>query len=244
MSIETVAGPDVVPLPQEIIKDARMMIIGYRPENPTAARRALPDRLAPHPDGIVLLNLWTAEDPGRSSGLGTYGRLSCGYIAPEVSGYDTQTSDGSSTGHGRFFAHHWLESEGMRSFAKASCGNRAEVGWVKHTEPRPGELIQELYVDDKVVVRTTSTVGTETMASVGGHLNYFTNFAGSDGREQIARVAVPFVADVKEAKVNSIEWLFDTDHPAAALTPGSDPDVASVLFGDITWAPFTVAEIL
>lgn len=244
MSIHTAAGPDVVPLPREIIKDAQMMIIGYRPADPAAARRALPSQLEPHPDGIVLLNLWTAEDPGRSSGLGTYGRLSCGYIAPEVSGYDTQTSDGSSTGHGRFFAHHWLESGGMRSFAEASCGNRADVGWVKHTEPRPGQLVQELYVDDKVVVRTTSSVGTEKLASVGGQLNYFTSFAGPDDREQIARVAVPFVADVKEAQVESIEWLFDADHPAAALAPGSDPDVASVLYGDITWAPFTVAEIL
>lgn len=244
MSIGTFAGPNVVPLPREIIKDARMMIIGYRPADPTAARQSLPDRLTPHPDGIVLLNLWTAEDPGRSSGMGTYGRLSCGYIAPEVSGYDTQTSDRNSTGRGRFFAHHWLESEGMRSFARESCGNRADIGWVKHTEPRPGELVQELYVDDKVVVRTTSSVSAQNLTSVGGHLNYFTSFAGPDDREHIARVAVPFVADVKEAQVKSIEWLFDDDHPAAALGPGSDPDVANVLYGDVTWAPFTVAEIL
>lgn len=244
MSLETAAGPHVVPLPREIIKDARMMIIGYRPADPAAVRQALPSQLEPHRDGIVLLNLWAAEDPGRSSGMGTYGRLSCGYIAPEVSGYDTQTSDGSSTGHGRFFAHHWLESAGMRSFAKASCGNGADIGWVEQTEPRPGELVQELYVDDKVVIRTTSSVGTERVATVGGHLNYFTSFAGPDGTDQIARVAVPFVADVKEAEVMSIEWLFDAEHPAAALAPGSDPDVASVLYGDITWAPFTVAEIL
>lgn len=244
MSVETVASPDVVPLPREIIKDARMMIVGFRPADPTAARQALPGRLEPHPDGVVLLNLWAAEDPGRSSGMGTYGRLSCGYIAPEVSGYDTRTSDGNATGHGRFFAHHWLESEGMRSFAEASCGNRADIGRVQHTEPHPGELVQELYVDDKVVVRTTSSVGTERLTSIGGHLNYFTTFTGADGGERIARVAVPFVADVMEAEVKSIEWLFDPDHPAAALSPGSDPDVASVLYGDITWAPFTVAEIL
>lgn len=244
MSAESFTRPDVVPLPREIIKDARMMIIGYRPEDPAAARRALPSRLQPHPDGVVLLNLWAADDPGRSSGMGMYGRLSCGYIAPEVSGYDTQTSDGNSTGHGRFFAHHWLESDGMRSYARRSCGNRAQVGWVEQKEPHPGELIQELYVDGKVVVRTTSSVGTEKLASVGGHLNYFTSFSDSDDGEQLARVAVPFVADVKEAQVTSIEWLFDADHPAAALAPGSDPDVASVLYGDITWAPFTVAEIL
>ncbi|WP_156750557.1 hypothetical protein [Mycobacterium sp. 852013-50091_SCH5140682] len=221
-----------------------MMIIGYRPADPAATRQALPSTLEPHPDGIVLLNLWAAEDPGLSSGMGTYGRLSCGYIAPEVSGYDTQTSDGNTTAHGRFFAHHWLESEGMRSFAMASCGNRADVGWVKHTEPRPGELVQELYVDDKVVVRTTSSVGTDRLATIGGHLNYFTTFAGPHDPEQIARVAVPFVAAVKEAQVKSIEWLFGGDHPAAALAPGSDPEVVSVLYGDITWAPFTVAEIL
>ncbi|GAB3220930.1 hypothetical protein [Mycolicibacterium hippocampi] len=244
MSVEIVDGPDVVPLPREIIKDARMMIVGYRPADPAAARRALPKELEPHPDGIVLLNLWTAVDPGLSSGMGTYGRLSCGYIAPEVSGYDTRTSDGETTGHGRFFAHHWLESEGMRFFAEASCGNRADIGWVEQTEPRPGELVQELYVDGKVVVRTTSRVGTEKLATVGGHLNYFTNFAGPEDREQIARVAVPFVADVRDAQVTSIEWLFDAAHPAAALAPGSDPHIASVLYGDVTWAPFTVAEIL
>lgn len=244
MSVEAVAGRDVVPLPREIIKDARMMIIGYRPADRAAVRRALPSRLEPHPEGVVLLNLWAAEDPGRSSGMGTYGRLSCGYIAPEVSGYDTQTSDGNATGHGRFFAHHWLESDGMRSFALASCGNRADVGWVKQTEPRPGELVQELYVDDKVVVRTTSSVGTDRLKTIGGHLNYFTRLEHPHDREQIARVAVPFVADVKDAQVKSIEWLFNPDHPAAALAPGSDPDVASVLYGDVTWAPFTVAEVL
>ena len=221
-----------------------MMIIGYHPADPEAARKALPGRLEPHPDGIVLLNLWTADDPGLSSGMGTHGRLSCGYIAPEVNGYDTETSDGNTTAHGRYFAHHWLESDGMRSFAEKSCGNRAEVGYVKQTEPSPGTLVQELIVNDKVVVRATSTVGTERLATVGGHLNYFTSFAGEDDHEQIARVAVPFVADVKEARVESIEWLFDSDHPAAALAPSADPEIASVLYGDISWVPFTVAEVL
>ena len=244
MSVDTANSPDIVPLPREIIKDARMMIIGYRPADPDAARKVLPSRLEPHPDGIVLLNLWVAEDPGLSSGMGTYDRLSCGYIAPEVSGYDTQTSDGNATGHGRYFAHHWLESDGMRSFAGKSCGNRAEVGRVKQTEPSPGKLVQELFVDGKVVVRTTSTVGTERLTTIGGHLNYFTSFAGSEDHEQIARVAVPFVADVKEAHVESIEWLFDADHPAAALAPNAKPDVANVLYGDISWVPFTVAEVL
>lgn len=42
MSVEAVAGRDVVPLPREIIKDARMMIIGYRPADRAAVRRALP----------------------------------------------------------------------------------------------------------------------------------------------------------------------------------------------------------
>lgn len=244
MSVESANRPDTVPLPRELIKDARMMIIGYRPADPEAAKRALPSSLTPHPDGVVLLNLWAADDPGLSSGLGTYGRLSCGYIAPEVSGYDTPTSDGSAIGHGRYFAHHWLESAGMRSFAEASCGNRADVGLVKQTEPSPGKLVQELYVEGKVVVRTTSTVGTAKLGTVGGHLNYFTSFDGSDQRSEIARIEVPFVAEVKEAEVESIEWLFEADHPAAALAPATDADVASVLYGNISWVPFTVAEIL
>lgn len=236
--------PELIPLSRELIKDARMMIIGYRPADPDVVRRILPDKLTPHPDGIVLLNLWTAEDPGRSSGLGTYGRLSCGYLAPEVLGYDTQSSDGSATGHGRYFAHHWLESGGMRAFAQASCGNVADVGRVEQHEPEPGVLVAELLLNDQVVIRTTSRVGSERLASVGGHLNYFTSVGESPADDAVARISVPFVADVMEAQVESIEWHFGEDHPAAALAPRDGEAVDSVLYGNISWVPFSVAEML
>jgi hypothetical protein len=244
MNAAAATEPGLIPLSRELIKDARMMIIGYRPADPDVVRQILPEKLTPHPDGIVLLNLWTVEDPGLSSGLGTYGRLSCGYLAPEVQGYDTQTSDGSATGHGRYFAHHWLESDGMRAFARASCGNVADVGRVEQHEPEPGVLVAELFVDDEVVIRTTSRVGNEKLASVGGHLNYFTTLGESPGDGDLARVSVPYVADVMEAHVESIEWLFDEDHPAAALAPRVEGAVDSVLYGNISWVPFSVAELL
>ncbi|MFR9803727.1 hypothetical protein ACL02T_15675 [Pseudonocardia sp. RS010] len=232
----------VVPLERQLIKGAHMMIIAYRPADPGAVRAALPEQLEPHDDGCVLLNLWVAPHPGTSSGFGEYSPLSCGYLAAEVNGWDS-TMPGGGVAHGRYFAQHWLGHDGMRAYAEASCGNVADVGHVTYTEPEPGRLVAELHVDDTVRIRVRASVGMDTLDTAGGHLNYFTSRAG-DGGSEVARIRVPFVADLLAAQVDSIEWLFPSDHPAARLAPADPLDVRDVLYGYVSWVPFTVAEVL
>jgi hypothetical protein len=133
----------------------------------------------------------------------------------------------------------------MRAYAKAACGNIADTGRVDYLPGPDGTVTIELSVDGQVVIRVGARVGDEVLDTVGGHLNYFTSRAAAEeGAEEVARIRVPYVADVKEAEVQSIEWLFDAEHPAAGLTPGALPDVVSVLYGDISWVPFSVTEVL
>ncbi len=246
MTAVTATGTNgVVSLERQLIKDAQMMIIAYRPANADAVRDVLPDELEPHDEGYVLLNLWVAPHPGTSSGFGEYSQLSCSYIAPEVDGWDSVFPGDAGTGHGRYFAHHWLGHDGMRAYAKESCGNVASVGYVTYTEPEPGRLIIELHADDRVLIRVHASVGMDKLDTVGGHLNYFTSReSASAGGTEIARVRVPFIADILASQVDDIEWLFPADHPAAALAPASPIDIRDVLYGFISWVPFTVAEVL
>ena len=246
MTTVSPTGTDRVgPVERQLIKDAQMIIIAYKPVNADAVRDVLPIELKPHSDGYVLLNLWVAPHPGTSSGFGEYSSLSCGYLAPEVDGWDSVFPGSAGVGHGRYFAHHWLGHDGMRAYARESCGNVASVGHVTYTEPEPGRLIIELHADDRVHIRVRASVGMDKLDTAGGHLNYFTSrqSTSSSGTE-VARVRVPFVADILASQVDEIEWLFPPDHPAAALAPVSPIDIRDVLYGFISWVPFTVAEVL
>jgi hypothetical protein len=241
----TTPATDVLPLERQLIKDAQMMIIAYRPADAAAVRAVLPGELNPHAEGMVLLNLWVAPHPGTSSGFGQYAPLSCGYIAPEVDGWDSPMPAGGEPGHGRYFAHHWLGHDGMRAYAKESCGNVADAGHVTCTEPEPGRLIIELHVDGSVCVRVHASVGMDKLDTVGGHLNYFTSRdSASTGETEVARIRVPFVADILAAEVDDIEWLFPADHPASGLAPANPLDIRDVLYGYVSWVPFTVGEVL
>lgn len=243
MTTVATTGTNVLPLERQLIKDAQMMIIAYKPANTAAVADALPAGLEPHDEGYVLLNLWVAPHPGTSSGFGEYSPLSCGYVAPEVRGWDSDFP-GGGTGHGRYFAQHWLGHDGMRAYALESCGNVASVGHVTYTEPEPGRVVIELHADDRVQIRVHASVGMDKLATLGGHLNYFTSRESASSETEVARVRVPFVGDVLAAQVDDIEWLFPADHPAAALTPAAPIDIRDVLYGFISWVPFTVAEVL
>ncbi len=56
---------NVPPAPQ-LITDAWMLYMGFK-SDPGAIRALLPQRLEPHPDNTVVINLYTVPDPSQTS---------------------------------------------------------------------------------------------------------------------------------------------------------------------------------
>ncbi|WP_145205714.1 hypothetical protein [Sphingobium sp. B2] len=106
----------------------------------------------------------------------------------------------------------------------------------------------DLTVDGHKCITLEADIGEDKLVTLGGHLNYFCDRNdGNDGRE-IARIAVPFVFEIFDAEIASVQFDAVTAFrllggaPAAALAPLTPIDIGSVMFGKATWAPFQVAE--
>lgn len=226
-----------------------MVIVSYKAD-PAAIREILPPGLTPHPEGRVVLNMWDQNDAGSSSGFGNPGPVSVTYLAIEVEGHDTWTADGTVSAPGRYFAGQWISAEdngGFAEFGRLSCGVGSELGDTRYR--RTGNrLVADLTVDGHKCITLEADIGEDKLVTLGGHLNYFCDRNdGNDGRE-IARIAVPFVFEIFDAEIASVQFDAVTAFrllggaPAAALAPLTPIDIGSVMFGKATWAPFQVAE--
>jgi acetoacetate decarboxylase len=154
------------PAPQ-LIKNARMIIIGYKAD-PAALAAALPSGLSPHPNHMVQMNMYELP-AGQSSGFGDF---SLTYLSIEVEGHDSLAAEGTVALPGRFFAYYWNSSPRMITYAREAAGIPARFG-VRRGEVSNGQLTSTLTVDDHAVITATASVTDNGQGTLGGHLNYY-----------------------------------------------------------------------
>jgi acetoacetate decarboxylase len=222
------------PAPQ-LIKNARMIIIGYKAD-PAALAAALPSGLSPHPNHMVQMNMYELP-AGQSSGFGDF---SLTYLSIEVEGHDSLAAEGTVALPGRFFAYYWNSSPRMITYAREAAGIPARFG-VRRGEVSNGQLTSTLTVDDHAVITATASVTDNGQGTLGGHLNYYAHrqFPRPEGGQaalsELVELPLPFVAEMYEASVEDIVFDFPDAHPAGALAPTQPLEIGSLLYADVTF---------
>jgi hypothetical protein len=212
---KTMAEIKVPPAPQ-LVTDAWMLMMGFK-SDPSAIRSFLPKRLEPHPNNMVVINLYTVPDPSQTSGFGAY---TLTYITVQIKDHDSYIM-GSDIGEpGRFWVGYFNSSEVVREFTR-SVGIPAEPGATTLTK-RKGKLKAVLEVGGQVFVEATADVGDKLQAAVGGHLNYFTQGrlqGDSSEATQIIKFPIPFVSRPVRTENATITFKMPENHPLYSLKP-------------------------
>jgi hypothetical protein len=222
------------PTPQ-LIKDARMMIIGYK-SNLDAIAEVLPPGLEPYPNGMVQMNMYEVQGD-QTSGFGPF---SLTYLTVEIAGHDSYAAEGSVAIPGRYFAYYWNSSPRVRAYVSERVGVRAMPG-IRRTESSNGNIWSILEVDGRDVIRMKVSATESKQGTLGGHLNYYSlrEFprpeGGTPALSELLEFPLPFVMDMYSATVEEITFNFPEGHPAARLAPTEPLDTPSVLYADVTF---------
>ncbi|MEZ5098801.1 MAG: hypothetical protein R3C15_03165 [Thermoleophilia bacterium] len=203
----------------QLITNARMLYLVWRPADPAASAALLPDGLAPAEPPAVYLNQYVVDDPLQTSngadpdGFGAY---SLTYLGVDLGGLVTEAGV-----PGRFWTHYWNSSPSMIRYA-LDHGVPATAGETR-LDLDGDTLVARSIVDGAEVIRTTARarVGSPTRAT--GQLRYVTQVGGD-----LVSGRYPFVADLAEHfEVVSLEFLGDAGG-VSALRPA---DPLEVTFG-------------
>ncbi len=222
------------PAPQ-LIKNARMIIIGYQAD-PDALAAVLPPGLTPHPNNMIQMNMYTLP-ADQSSGLGDF---SLTYLTVEVAGHDSFAADGAVAIPGRFFAYYWNSSPRMLTYVRESAGIPAMYG-ARRGDIHDGILTSVLTVEGRDVITARASVTDTPAGALGGHLNYFAHRqiprpeGGQAALSELIELPLPFVLDMYEATVQDITFDFPEGHPAAALAPVQPLQIGALLYADVTF---------
>ncbi len=216
-ALNSIAEDKVKELPApQLVTDAWMLLIGYEAD-PEVIRSLLPPGLEPHPNSMIVMNMYTVPDPSQTSGFGAY---TLTYLTIQLKGQDSYIM-GSETGEpGRYFVAYFNSSEVMRNFTR-KVGIPAEPGMTKQTK-KNGKLVSVLEVDGKPFIEATVDVSEELQPAVGGHLNYFgLKKINRDSKEvlQIMKYPIPFVVRTVKTENPKVEFKMPEDHPLYRLKP-------------------------
>jgi hypothetical protein len=222
------------PTPQ-LIKDARMLIIGYRADM-GAIQEVLPVGLEAHPNGLVQMNMYEVPSD-QTSGFGAF---TLTYLTVEVADHDSYAGEGTIPIPGRYFAYYWNSSTRVRDYVRESIGVHAMPG-DRRTESRDGKLLSILNVEGRDVIKVTASTSEESAGTLGGHLNYYSyrDFAkpagGTPMVSELLEFPLPFVADLYGAEIDDIAFDFPDGHPAARLAPIAPLETPSIMHADVTF---------
>lgn len=222
------------PTPQ-LIKNARMLIVGYQADR-EALQSVLPPGLTPHPNNLVQMNMYEVE-ANQTSGFGAF---SLTYLTVEIEGHDSLAAEGTMPIPGRFFAYYWNSSPRVLAYTREVVGIPAMPG-VRRAETSDGVLVSTLAVNGEDVITARASVSDTFAGTLGGHLNYYAHRqfprpeGGTAALSELLELPLPFVVDLYEATVNDISFGFPEGHPAAQLAPVSPLNTPSVLYGDVTF---------
>lgn len=219
--------PDPLPAPQ-LVTNAWMFIAAYKAD-PKALRQLLPDGLEPHPDGRVVINMYTVPKSGQTSGFGSY---SLTYLTIELKGRDSYVMDRKNGYPGRYFVHYFNSSEKMRKFAKRA-GIPAEEGKTT-ARTRKGKLRASLRAGGKTLIKAEAKVVGKKLANLeGGHLNYFGMKSG-----RVVKYPIPYIGKTKEIADAKIRITAPKGHPLHDLKPVAEPAWAVWMKGSFVYPQF------
>ena len=199
-----------LPLPPQLITNARMFYVSWVPADPAAAAALLPAGLTPADDKAIFLNQYCVDADEQTSHFGAY---SLTYMGLDLAGLDL--ADGTP---GRFWTHYYNSNDVMRAYA-ANAGIPAGAG--RTVLGLNGDtLVATTEADGVPVIRSEVTAGSEIAEVSRGHLRYIIE---KDGTLESGRYA--YVGDmVAPFEVRSIEFLAE-DHPTWALRPASPLEI-------------------
>ncbi|WP_226005605.1 acetoacetate decarboxylase family protein [Natrinema salinisoli] len=225
--------------PPQLIKNARMLIVGYEAD-PDVLADALPPGLEPHPNTLVQLNTYRVPSAERTSHLEPY---TLTYLTVEVADHDSRaisTAQGEMPVPGRFWVGYWTDSPQMRTFTREAGGIPSLAGSCEWDEAG-GQLISTLSVDGDPVLEAEATVGDQQIDTLTGHLNYYAHRQFPDpagGRAQVSELLefpIPFVSELYEAEVDRIDFEFPEESPFQRFAPVEPLSTPSVLHGTVTF---------
>lgn len=223
------------PEPPQLIRDARMLIIGYQADR-QALQEMLPPGLVPHENNAIQMNMYDIE-AGQSSGFGAF---SLTYLTIEIEGHDSLAGDGTMAIPGRYFAYYWNSSPRVIAYAREAAGIPAMPG-VRTRELDGSKLTSALRIDDTDAITVSANVSDHHAGELGGHLNYYSHrqipepFGGYATISQLIELPLPFTVRLFDASVDDISFSLPEGHPAARLAPTKPLNVTSVLYGDVTF---------
>lgn len=222
------------PTPQ-LIKDARMLIIGYRADM-KAIQEVLPPGLEAHPNGLVQMNMYEVSGD-QTSGFGAF---TLTYLAVEVANHDSYAAEGTIPIPGRYFAYYWNSSARVCAYVRESMGLRAMPG-DRRTESSGGKLQSILNVEGRDVIRVIASVSEAAGGTLGGHLNYYSHReflkpeGGSPVLSELLEFPLPFVANLYDAQIEDIAFDFPDGHPASRLAPIAPLETPAIMHADVTF---------
>jgi hypothetical protein len=203
----------------QLITDARMLYLVWRPADPAAAAALVPDELAAVDGSLCYMNQYVVDDEAQISSAGepdSFGAYSLTYLGLDLAGLDTEEGVPA-----RWWTHYMNSSEAMNRYAAAHgvpvSAGRTELDLDGRT------LTATTLVDGRPIIRTVCDVVIGETARGSGQLRYITRVDGG-----LVSGRYPFVADFAEVfSVTSLEFV-DPSHPTSVLQPA---DPLEVTFG-------------
>ena len=203
----------------QLITDARMLYLVWKPADPDAAAALVPAGLTPTDGSLCYMNQYVVDDESQISSAGepdSFGSYELTYLGVDLAGLDTEAGVPA-----RWWTHYMNSSEAMNRYAAAHgvpvAAGRTELGLDGRT------LTATTISGGTPVIRTRCDVVVGDPARGTGQLRYITRVDG-----ELVSGRYPFVADfAAEFEVVSLEFL-DSSHPTWDLRPA---DPLEVTFG-------------
>lgn len=227
-----------VPAPQ-LIKDARMLIVGYEAD-PDVLAAALPPGLEPHPNNLVQMNMYRVPSTEQTSHLDPY---TLTYLTVEVADRDSRAiseAGGEMAVPGRYWVGYWNDSAQMQAFTREAGGIPTLEGTCDWSE-EDGHLVSTLSVDGRPVIEAEATVGDEQIDTLTGHLHYYAHrqfpelSGGRAAVSELVEFPLPFVSELYEAEVEDVRFDFPDGSPFGEFAPVEPLSTPSVLHGTVTF---------
>lgn len=199
--------------PPQLIIGSRMLYLVWRPADPDATAKLLPDGLTPADPPACYINQYVVDDKMQTSNAADetgFGAYSLTYLGVDLGGLNI-----SEDMPGRFWTHYMNSSPNMIEYA-LEHGVPASAGRTELVLDG-GKLVATTYVDDNPIIRTTCAVELGTLQRATGQLRYVTKMG-----DKLYSGRYPFIGDTAEHfEVESLEFL-DPNHSSYQLRP-ADP---------------------
>jgi acetoacetate decarboxylase len=224
--------------PPQLIKNARMLIVGYEAD-PEILNSALPPGLEPHPNNLVQMNMYRVPSREQTSHLDPY---SLTYLTVEVEDHDSRAvsaAQGEMPVPGRFWVGYWTDSPQMQTFTREAGGIPSLAGSCSWEED--DSIVSTLSVNGKAAIEAEASVGEEQIDTLTGHLHYYAHRqlpdpAGNRAQiDELVEFPIPLMSELYEAEVERADFDFPEESRFQQFAPAEPLSTPSVLHGTVTF---------